>query len=173
MPLTSWAAGQRVTASLLTNMLPLFAYKTADESITSTTTLQDDNELSVAVEASAIYTVDAFLMWSGNETGDIKFGHTFPAGTMHWGMVGPDDTDAGFSTAGTRGNGEWFARQNQSSPTGTIQFAASTAILVGHMSGLLFTGSAGTFTTQWAQNFSNGTATTVKAGSWLRLDRVG
>jgi hypothetical protein len=152
----------------------LFAAKSADESVTASTTLQNDDHLVVPVAANATYTIDGHLQWIGNDTGDIKFAFAFPSGsTLHWGMIGPNDTEPAFASLGTRGTGEWFARVSQTTSSAFIQYSASTAALLGRMSGLLVTGgSAGNLTLQWAQFVSNPTATTLKQGSWLRLSRV-
>jgi hypothetical protein len=152
----------------------LFAAKSADESVTASTTLQNDDHLVVPVAANATYTIDGYLQWIGNDTGDIKFAFAFPSGsTLHWGMIGPDDLATTFASLGTRGTSEWFARTSQTTSSAFIQYSASTAALLGRMSGLLVTGgSAGTLTLQWAQFVSNPTATTLKQGSWLKLSRV-
>lgn len=167
-------AGAHLSGDLLRSMLPPQVWKTTDESVTSSTTLQNDDDLALPVEANATYALSGFLVWTGNETGDIKFGFDFPASsTLHWGMVGPDDTSTGFNSGGTRGAGEWFVRINQTAGGSVIQFAGSTAPLMGLLEGTLFTGAtAGTLQLQWAQFTSNGTATTLKAGSRMSLRRL-
>lgn len=174
MPFPVFTAGQRLTASLLSAVLPITAIKTSDESVTSSTALQDDNELFVSVAAPATYLLGGFLMWVGNDTGDIKLAFTNPASsTMHWALTGPSAQDTAFASGATRGAGEWFPRNNQtSSPTSSIPYSGSTGLLHGRLVGSLTTSNAGTLRLQWAQNTSNGTATTVKLGSWISLRRI-
>lgn len=174
MPYPVWQAGMTVTAGLLTAMQPRFVVKSADESLTSSTALQDDNHLILPVDANATYELQAMLFWAGNETGDIKFAFAFPTGaTVNWAITGPNAADAGFSTGGTRGGTQYFSSLNQTlSPTGSIDIAGSTSPLHARPHGTVITGvTAGSLTLRWAQNTSNATATTVKAGSWLRLQR--
>ena len=171
----TFTPGQIPTADVLQDLVPLYARKTADESVTSSTTLQNDDELAVTVSAGGIYTLDAFILFTGNETGDFQCRFTFPSGsTLHFAAYAPAPGDAGFNTGGSAGNVEFFARQNTtSSPSGVIIYSGSTAQVHLRLVGTLVVGSsAGTLQFQWAQNTSNGTATTVKAGSWLKLDNV-
>lgn len=176
MPYPTWLAGERVTAQRL-NELVLTATKTSGESVVSSTVLQNDNELVIAnIPANSTWTIDAFLVWQGNETGDIKFAFAFttPA-TVNWAISGGDSLDTAYNAGATRGRTQYFASANQtSSPTGAIDMAGSTSPLHGRVSGLLANGSsASTLQLMWAQNTSNATSTTVLAGSWLRLTRGG
>ncbi|GAA2915142.1 hypothetical protein GCM10010478_12780 [Streptomyces erythrogriseus] len=59
-----------------------FARKTADESVVSTTTLQNDNHLLLPVAVNATYTLFLMCIFSGATTGDIKFDWTVPSGTV-------------------------------------------------------------------------------------------
>lgn len=151
------------------------AVKTADETVTSSNTLQNDDHLTVAVAANKTYAITGFLIWTGNETGDIKFALTFPTGaTVHWAVTGGNNADTGFNAGGTRGGTQYFASLNQtSSPTGAIDIAGSTSPLHGHLLGTIVTaGTAGNLRLQWAQNTSNGTGTVLKKGSWLKVEEI-
>lgn len=173
--MTTFAAGQMPTAASIESLVPVFARKTGDESIASTTTLQNDDALFCAVAANKVYTVEVCAFYVGNETGDIKFAFTFPTGaTVHFfGLIGWD-SDTGFNTGGTHGTVEFLAQQNQtSSPTGAVTGTASTTTLGALLKGLIVVGStAGTLQLQWAQRVSNATSTVVKAGSYMRLDQM-
>jgi hypothetical protein len=170
----TFAAGQKLTAALLNAAIPSVAYKASDQSVTNSTTVVNDNDLSFSVVSGATYNIDSYLQWVGNDTGDIKFGFTFPASsTLSFAIIGPDDTATTFASGGTRGTGEWFARNGQtSSPSGTIQVSGSTSTLAGIIKGQLVCNTTGTLQLQWAQNTANATATTLKAGSWMSLKRV-
>ena len=174
-PYPTFTAGQKVTAAMMQATVPLVATKAIDQSVTSSTTLVNDADFQFSVLANASYVIDSYLQWVGSNTGNIKFAFTFPTpGTLHWAALGPNDTDAGFASGGTRGGSEWWIKNAQtSSPTGSIQYAASTAGLNGRISGLLVGQTAGTVVLQWAQLTSNATATTLKSGSWMSLRRIG
>lgn len=155
---------------------PLFATRTSDSAaVVSSTTLHDEDQLVLVPRAGVTYTLDGLLLWTGDVTGDIKFAFGFPSSsTLHWAVPGGPN-EAGLTSPPpdvTRGTGQWWAQQAQtSSPTGTIQYAASTAVMSGRLSGLLVTGSAaaGALTLKWAQNTSSATGLVLKAGSWIRL----
>lgn len=136
--------------------------KNADESVTSSITLQDDDELTVALAANTDY---AFSIWlrttsgGGGTNGSIKCALTVPAGaTLQFsgiweGSAGPQTADPILATATAlpmplNGTSNCWARID-----GTVRNGAN----------------AGNLTLQWAQNTSSGTATVVKAGSSLTL----
>lgn len=164
----AWTAGQRVTAALLTAMQPIVVVKSSDTARTSTTTLAADPHIVVPVSASATYLLDGYIEFDGifGGTGDIKFDWTIPAGaTLRWGPLGnaSGDTTQKYAansaanssvlTAGTYGTG---GTRSAASPRGYVTVG----------------GTAGNLQLRWAQNTSSATATTVYAGSWIRLQRI-
>lgn len=168
------AAGQRITASLLQGFAPLVATKPLDQTVTNSTVMVNDTDMFFTVVSGATYVIDSYLQWVGNDTGDIKFGFTFPTpSTLHFGIFGPDDTATTFSAGGTRGTSEWFARNAQTtSPSGFIQVSGSTSPLVGIIKGGFVCNTGGTLQLQWAQNVANATSTLLKAGSWMSIKRT-
>lgn len=157
-------AGQRVTAGLLASMLTLAVIKPADEPVTSSNTLQNDNDLLAAVVANASYDFDCYLDYEGGtiNTSDLKWQWAVPSGaTMRYqafyvttsNALGGETTQLGSDVvvAGTKGAG----------------------VLMGvKMSGsLVMASTAGNMQLTWAQNTINGTATIVHAQSYLKLKR--
>src|SRR4249920_844934 len=61
----------------LTNIL--FAEKTVNESVTSSTAFQNDDDLFLAVAANSVYEMTAMLRYDGATAGDIKWQWTAPA----------------------------------------------------------------------------------------------
>jgi hypothetical protein len=163
------AAGQRITAALLNSMLPVTVYKTANQAVTSSTVLVNDNELTLPVVATGTYLLDGFIDYDGQfgpGTGDIKLDWSLPSGaTLRWGPLGnaSNDTAQKYAsntnvtgnvlTAGTYGTG---GSHNAATPRGYLAVSST----------------AGNVQLMWAQNASSATATTVYAGSWIRLQRV-
>src|SRR5690348_15724965 len=76
-------AGGRILASAMRGIAPLAVIKGADESVTSSTTLQNDDALLVTLTANATYVFSLFLNYQGGTQGssDIKVAWTFPTGT--------------------------------------------------------------------------------------------
>lgn len=159
-------AGQRITAGLLNSMLPLTVVKAADESVTSSTALQDDNELVLPLAtAGATYDFSCYLDYEGAAigTGDLKITWTLPAGaTLRYqmpslgagGATNEQNTYVAGSVPalGTKGAGNLCG----ATLTGTLVVAATT----------------GNLRLQWAQNTSSVTATIVHAQSSLTLLRT-
>lgn len=136
--------------------------KSADESLTSNSTLQDDDELVIALAANTDYAFTAWLYVVTASSPQFKMAFTVPAAT----------TNLVWSTAYANTNGAAGAvvasvLQTASDAAATI--STSSTVLKIQVSGSFHTGAnAGNLTLRWAQDVSNGTATVVKAGSWLR-----
>jgi hypothetical protein len=144
-----------------------FALKPADESIASSTTLQNDDDLRLAVQADVTYWVQAHLIYEASTTSDLQLGWLFPTGsTFTWvsdalgtGATGSTDIVSRTRQAGSGG----------SAPGGV---GAGTPV-VAVPKGVLQVGpSAGFLRLRWAQQVSSGTATVVKAGSLLTIRRL-
>lgn len=166
MGIPTWAAGQVLTASDVNSwFVPLAVYKSADESVTSSTVLQNDDVLLVSVAASASYRFECFINYEGGTQGssDIKWGWTFPSGlTMRYGADY-------LSTGGTVQVGA--IKIQTDTPTAGSTGAGNLRYIRMHGS-VLVSSTAGTLQFQWSQSTSSGTATIVHASSYLMLDRL-
>lgn len=156
-------AGTTPTVTVLNEMLPDIAVKASNTSRSTTTTLAADPHLVLPLEANATYDLDLDIAYNGNTngSGDLKFGFSGPSGyTMAFGawLV---SIPAGVSSSG--GN-QGTTLVSGSAGTGTP--------LAAKVHGTVSTSStAGSLTLLWAQNTSNGTATTLTTGSKMRLKR--
>jgi len=151
---------------------PLFAYKTAQESVTSSTVTQADNHLFVTVEANRIYTLEMWLNYTGVDAGDLKLNFSYPANcSVAYGNIGYSSTATGAAPVIIAG--AWGT--DASTPTSDLPFGTITGSTVsGIVNGLVIVGNTGgALTLNWAQNTSSGTATSLETGCWMRLMRVG
>lgn len=166
----SWTTSEVVTAAKMRQVSVDFVRKTADESVTSSTTLQNDDHLAYTVGATGTYAVDVYLfaVSAANAAGDINVGFSFPTGTMHWGGSGLDVTLAS-SVDGTMSAG---AHLSATSGTSAHGFGLSTATTLLVVHGLLIATATGTLQFMWCQNSSNANASTVKAGSYMLVRQV-
>lgn len=139
----------------------VFVRKTADETLSSNTTLQNDDALLWAVRSNAVYIMHLWVLYQSGTAGDFKMGFTVPASTtMAWAWFG-SDTNLAVVNAGPF---------NESSSTAA---GGSTANLWAHVHGVITTSAtSGNVQFQWAQNSSDGTSTIVRAGSYGYLHRV-
>ena len=161
----TWTDGELVTKAIMdTHIKGNFdvtwhniAKKAGDESVTSSTTLQDDNDLNVTVGTTEKWHLEWRLYVTGNATGDFKMGWTFPASGTFAYLI---------DHANTTGTQTLFQEVDTSSPTGAVNIGIlSTQMLVVVHAYYTGGGTAGTVTLQWAQSTSDATATIVKAGS--------
>lgn len=135
-------------------------HKTADESVTSSTTLHNDATLQIPLLASTKYAIRGEIFFNTTAAADFKWRHAGPAsptlvqvrrswiipgGAAYEGVA----VDTAFSTA------DLFIKSTAA--PGYISFT-----------GIIHNGvNAGTFVIQWAQNTADPGATTVRAGSYL------
>lgn len=141
--------------------------KSVDESVVSSTTLQDDNELVIAVEANKSYELSFVATYVGATAGDMKWALTGPAGTTI------TSASMGIQTAAAGSGDDLTEAFNQSLPISQNYGALPANKAAVALNGLLVVGgTGGNLQFQFAQVTSSGTPTTVHAGSFILLRRV-
>jgi hypothetical protein len=159
-------AAHIATQAAITTILK--ARKTVDETVTSSITLQADDDLFLPVAANSIYLLDCFIPFSGAAIGlgGIRSDWTGPAGfNLDWaaygtnGMAGGSETDYDVVIQVAAG------LRSQPTNAGTTMSMRPTGTLV-------TVGTAGTLAFRWAQASSNATGTTVKKNAWIRLMKI-
>lgn len=164
--LGSIQAGGRITAAMLQGIAPLAVIKGADESVTSSTTLQFDDALTLPIVANAQYLFDCYLNYEGGTAGSSDMQVVWSVPTLATLRYEPLYTSGGSLniSAGTTVTGST-----------TLTLATNGA---GNLRGASFRGSlivgsnAGNLSLRWAQNTSSGTATIMHAQSYLTLWQV-
>ena len=169
-PARAIVVGDRVAATVTNKVLTDAEFwddrivKPGDETISNSTTLQDDNDLQFAVVGGKTYIFEMVLMYDSGGTGDFKHAFALTAGSFTrgnrhhfgWGpttVAGQTALTADMTTAITHGAtpGEhlvvWVRGSFQPSTDATIKL-------------------------QWAQNTTDGTNTTVKANSFIQWRRM-
>lgn len=159
-------AGSRVTALAMNRLYPMIRTKQAAQSVTSSTTLVDDDTLWVPLEADATYLVTLTLAVTGATAGDVKTAWTIPSGaTGQRACLGL----AGASTSATASD----ASNRSTTWTASVPYGVTTTASTVMEDGTITTAAAaGVLRLQWAQNASSGTATIVEAGSYLQVERL-
>jgi hypothetical protein len=139
--------------------------KAANESVTNSTTLQNDDHLVLAMGANEAWEFEAWILAGVGNSGTPDFKYTFaaPAGsTINW--VASHQQVA--STAQTN-----VAMVTASGTTVNIDMTSNQTYLV-RVRGVVVTGgTAGNLQLQWAQNALNAVATTVQANSFLKAGK--
>lgn len=161
-----------VADAQLLNSLHAYVLKTADESVTSNATVQNDDHLLYVLPATGTYEVVVKLWASSaaNAAGDLRVGFSFPTGTMHVGGIGPDSSLASGSASTSEHVGILSTTSGSSVTNLGYGLSTTTNLIVVH--GLLIATATGTLRLQWAQITSNANASTVKAGSHMLIRRV-
>jgi len=145
----------------LNQYIQFYAVKAGTTSRSSTTTVTIDPDLQIAIPTGGTYVLEAWLNdATGTSTGGLKgqFSYSGSLTAGYWGMNGVGTAVTPVSLTAIGATAEF-----QSAQTG-----------VGNMPvrGMIQCTSAGVLSFQWAQNASNGTASVVSAGSYLRVVRV-
>lgn len=156
-------------ATLSAGTTHIMVYKSADESVTSSTTVQADDELLFAVGANETWFATLYLnTLTTSNTPDLKFDFTSPASsTLIYSEIAMNEG----MTSSVAGNTNWYTLSS-----GTVVAAglnaggASTPLLV--WVSCKTAGTAGTVTFRWAQNTSDGTAMKIAAGSVLIAHKI-
>lgn len=137
--------------------------KRSNESVSSSTTLQDDNELYIDVSELAEYNVTAFLrLGATGSTPGFKFAFSLPTGAS--GSFTYQVTEFATASFSDQGAGTDWTIAQAGIPITTAAYL--------QLFGTLTTGAnAGRFQLQWAQSISDPATTRVDAGSGLQLIR--
>jgi hypothetical protein len=138
----------------------IYAPSAADQSVTSSTALVNATSLSASVAANSTYIVEVQGIFTADTVGGIKLGWaTLPAGaSLIWSIPASTGSGTGSVFDGTA--------------TDTWAGSGATQRSFWYRGTLVTAGTAGTLQLQFAQAASNATATILKTGSWLKLERV-
>ncbi|MFC7817547.1 hypothetical protein ACFUTR_23235 [Streptomyces sp. NPDC057367] len=162
-------AGQRITAGLLSSVLPLEAYKGSDTTRTATTVTADDPDLVLTLEANATYYVEVFIHYAASSSELLLTHWTVPSGATGFRSAwGPAQTVA---TSDPAGDGRWGIHGF----TTDVQYGTrsnATFQTMAWETGNVITTDGGTLALKWAQNTSGATGTRVAAGSYMRAKRI-
>lgn len=142
--------------------VPILTRKSADESVSSSTTLQNDDHFSFAIAANEVWLVEMYLLTvqAANGLGKFKADWSLPAGASGTHRA---QTDAsGAVTTGYASIGAAIAFGDGGT---NVQLAHYQAIIVNG-------GTSGTAQWQWAQNSSNADASTLKTNSVMLRTKV-
>lgn len=137
--------------------------KSADENVSSSTTMQDDNHLTgFSYKASTWYIVKGVFMCHGTTTADIKFVFDFTSAP---------DTNNSFVIYIINQPTTGGAEAKSTIISNAIQVPTQTTAQPQHVkiTGAFLSISSGTMKLQWAQNASDATATRMYRGSWLEI----
>lgn len=142
----------------------VLAYKDVDQSVTNSTVLVADESILWDLAATAVYGLNAWIVYLSEDTPDIKFGWSLPAGaSMLW-------HGTGYSIASAF---QAFGNSDPSGGASSFGGSGSGAARVARMTGTVLMGDTdGSLNLQWAQFVANAATTSVLAGSFGVLRRI-
>ncbi|MCC7438311.1 MAG: hypothetical protein IT211_07400 [Armatimonadetes bacterium] len=144
-----------------------FARKTANEGVTSSNTLQNDDHLSIALNANEVYELEGVLYVSTTAGGhNLQMALTVPTGTTM-----KVSYNARQENGATSREADILAT---SGTAGTVVNLAAANRAIVYVKGLVRTaGTSGNVTLQWADDNTGGTETvTIETDSYFKVTRV-
>lgn len=158
-------AGDVFTAHGYNLTKPIYAWKTANESVTSSTVSQLDDELLLPVEPFSVYLVLTCVSATGSTSGDLRLGFSTPTGSQGRRHC------LGLASAATGTTGPMrIAVHGWSTPV--TYGVTSTAVSVIEEAVLYTEATGGLLHMQWMQSVSSATPTVIEAGSFMKVQRV-
>lgn len=148
----------------------LTAYASGDQTVTNYASLTPSPWLWVECVAGATYTLDGFLVYSATVAQDIKVAVVGPSGaSARWTLLGVDS-----GSALTTGAGDLNTLTSTLGSTRVTAGAGAAVIMsAGLLGSVVIGGTAGIVRVQFAQNVAAAsTSAILRAGSWIRLNRV-
>jgi hypothetical protein len=160
-------AGQKITAAALSSFAaPLAVIKPSDQSVTSSTTLVNDNALFLPVAASATYLFQFYLDWEGlgGSGNGIQGEWAVPAGaTLRYQATRIDATNNVIvNLTFKEATSNWIS---EGGGAGVLQAVSGLGTLVTGVT-------TGNLQLKWTQAASSATPTIVHAQSFVALWRI-
>jgi hypothetical protein len=146
-------------------IVPKFIHKAASESVTSSTTLQDDDDLTVDLPVGT-WRVQVWLTATGATGGDIKVSWT-NTGTMS--VIGRSCLGPNLSTTSNLDGGILLSATTFGA---SVEYGLSSANHAINEDLLIDVSVAGSIQMRWAQVASSGTATTLSTSSRMYITQV-
>ncbi len=136
-----------------------FVYKSSDESVNNSDTLQDDDELLFAVGANELWIFQFWLDVVDTTSADFSYGFSGPAGSaIVWAPIPQMATSGSVVTTIRR--------------TTAIDTEGAGQPLHHALGRIDTAGTSGTLQLEWSQVNVTANNTTIRAGSWLTAREV-
>ena len=147
------------------NIKPVITkYKTTRESITNSTTLQDDDDFVFAVEANKTYAINGYMGISAGALSGLKWAFSIPSGAS-----GRINFSCGAGNAALNVADVDITAGSGATSVISITSTGSKVYCFGYVT---ISSTSGNVIFRWAQNASNGTATYIERGSVMTLTEI-
>lgn len=143
-------------------------YKATTETVTSSTTVQADNDFFWSLPANSAWALTGYLPIDGAQTpnGGFKSNFTGPAGaSAFW-------TNFGSSTEATTTDYNMVAQGFTTTRNVSTQLTATATMTLQPKGTFVIGGTAGSVAFNWAQAAGHATGTRLLGGAWMKLERL-
>lgn len=164
-----WVAFETITAAKLNKRLPIWIVKSANETVASSITPQNDDELVVTLPASSRWHVQALIMAAGTTNG-LKSDWSIPADAT---LVALKSVLGAVS--GSLDRNDTNVRLGSHNADTDIDYGVddgATAWTTIWEEFVIDMVSEGDVQFRWAQTVSNAVVVNVRSGSWIRAERI-
>ena len=149
----------------------VFVRKTADQSVTNSTTLVNDSHLAIPLGASQTWIFEGVLFANGVSAGDVAFGFSVPTGANSTcGINAPQSGTAAAAPTNMNINVMDDLLDGTALAFGTV--GTGTTVTVAFWGKVVTGSTAGNLQLQWAQSTASATASTLEQHSWMKAERV-
>ena len=132
--------------------------KGTDETVNNSNVLQADDDIVIALEANSKYSLDHYFIVESTASADFQYNYTVPSGATGERLGGVWDADTITALLNIT----------------TADFVATGGAGVGIVGrGRITTTDAGNLVLNWAQWVAEATDTKLKAGSWVKVTKLG
>lgn len=146
-------------------------YKSSDEPITNSATLQNDNDFVFAVSANKTYALKIYALYDATTVADMQYDFTLPASATGFKSThhAPTGTTA---CSGTSGTFIYNSVTQTDNNVGAAGAGTSTICALEIDATIVVAGTSGNVQWRWAQANLENTTITVRAGSWMSWRQV-
>jgi hypothetical protein len=142
--------------------------KTADENVTDSTVLQNDNHLTYTFPSSGLYEVNLNLSYNGDPAGDILVDWT-SSGTV---AIYSERFTTGCAQAMTSAYDTTLKYRSYANLGDDVTYGSYSNTCVAKESFLVNVTASSSITLRWAQDTANATPTVVRSGSYMKIIKV-
>lgn len=168
---------QRVTADALNALIPDVYYKSGSTSRASTTTVVDDPDLIVPVQANELCLIEFYVKYSGGTTGTAP--GTGPGIRTHWGVPSGTTTNRQVTGPGSGAtdsaanniSGHWGVHGTATDEDYGWRSTTGSSLWLYEWAVVQVGSTAGNISFQWAQTTSGTSPVLVTGGSFARHTR--
>ena len=169
MPFPLWAAGSRISALKLNQMIATIVIKNATQNVASSIVPVDAVDLFFPMEANALYFFDATLSFTGDPAADVRVNWTIPTLAVQSRNI----MGAGATTANILDGTFLGVRRSPLTQQGSATGAGGLFSAYREWGLVQTAGNAGNAQVQFAQNTSNAIATVCQPDSFIQWRRIG